>query len=367
MAAKKGIMQKIREAVLRGTEKAVSGVKATSRQSSGAKTGGSESKSKSGVSAKLNRELYEQTLLPKTTSVQGFPEMDLTTQKEKSRTAGKSDKKTVKARKITLPVLSSSGMEKFSASPGDSASRWLETYNARSVLPVSDSRVSSVYGVDRGTHRHSGIDLAVPSGTTVSAVKKGTVTFAGWGNGYGYRVVIDHGDGTETTYNHLSDIGVKVGDSVNAGSAIALSGNTGNSTGPHLHFEVKKDGRYVDPALYFDFENGTTVKNDGTYTSQMASASGTKSASSGKSSSSSSSSSSGSQRTSSPAAKKIVLPSVKYSAPSERNYFDASLPSVEKFSFETAATAPFFWDEMNPLLALVPSYRIQQKTTKRNS
>ncbi|MGM9567982.1 MAG: M23 family metallopeptidase [Clostridia bacterium] len=366
MAAKKGKIQSVKEAVLRSVQKVASGGKSASRRSSAtgtssAKTGSSGSKNGGSISQRLNRELYEQTLFPKTESPQGLKRIDLTNQKKNDVTAGKSEKKEVKAKKITLPVLSSSGIQKFSEPVSASASRWMEMYNSRSVLPVSDFSVSSVYGVDRGTHRHSGIDLAVPEGTTVSAVKKGTVSFAGWGNGYGYRIVIDHGDGTQTTYNHLSDIGVKVGDTVNAGSAIALSGDTGNSTGPHLHFEVKKDGRYVDPALYFDFENGTTVKNDGAYTSQMASVSSGKSASSRKSSSSSS------KRRSSSAAKKVVLPSVKYSAPAEKIYFDASLPSVEKFSFETTATHPSFSSDMNPLLALIPSYRIQQKTTKKNS
>lgn len=139
---------------------------------------------------------------------------------------------------------------------------------AKTYLPVSDYTVTSRFGEDRGDHVHSGVDLSVKEGTSVAAVKSGTVSFAGWSSGYGYRIVIDHGDGSQTTYSHLSDIGVKKGEAVTAGTQIGLSGNTGHSTGPHLHFEVKVDGEYVDPESYFDFGDGLAAPADENYVSK---------------------------------------------------------------------------------------------------
>lgn len=143
-----------------------------------------------------------------------------------------------------------------------------ENAKEKVFLPVSGYRITSSFGEDRGDHVHSGIDLAVAEGTAVAAAKGGTVIFAGWSGGYGYRIVIAHGDGTETSYSHLSDIGVEEGDVVDGGSQIGLSGNTGHSTGPHLHFEVKVDGEYVNPESYFDFGNGLVAKADTAYVSK---------------------------------------------------------------------------------------------------
>ncbi|WP_424216358.1 peptidoglycan DD-metalloendopeptidase family protein (plasmid) [Streptomyces sp. BI20] len=97
---------------------------------------------------------------------------------------------------------------------------------------------------------HTGLDFPAPQGTTVKAAKSGTVKTAGWGGAYGNHVVIDHGNGTETLYAHLSAFGVGVGHEVKAGQAIGNVGSTGNSTGPHLHFEVRVNGAQVDPAKY---------------------------------------------------------------------------------------------------------------------
>jgi murein DD-endopeptidase MepM/ murein hydrolase activator NlpD len=95
---------------------------------------------------------------------------------------------------------------------------------------------------------HRGQDYAAQCGTTVMAAASGTVTFSGWHPyGGGNRVVIDHGNGLETTYNHLSSSNVQVGEKVSRGDAIALSGTTGASTGCHLHFEVMVNGDVVDP------------------------------------------------------------------------------------------------------------------------
>ncbi|MFF1384464.1 M23 family metallopeptidase [Arthrobacter sp. NPDC058288] len=107
-------------------------------------------------------------------------------------------------------------------------------------------RVSPITGGAGEFHR--GQDYAAQCGTSVFAAASGTVTFSGWHPyGGGNRVVIDHGNGLETTYNHLSSSSVQVGQKVTRGEVIALSGTTGASTGCHLHFEVMVNGEVVDP------------------------------------------------------------------------------------------------------------------------
>ncbi|WP_404194732.1 transglycosylase family protein [Streptomyces tauricus] len=100
---------------------------------------------------------------------------------------------------------------------------------------------------------HTGVDFPVPTGTSVKSVGAGSVVTAGWGGSFGYQVVIRHGDGRYTQYAHLSAISVKAGQSVGAGQRIGRSGSTGNSSGPHLHFEVRTGpgfGSDVDPVAY---------------------------------------------------------------------------------------------------------------------
>lgn len=107
-------------------------------------------------------------------------------------------------------------------------------------------RVSPITGGSGEFHR--GQDYTIQCGTAVNAAASGTVTFAGWHPyGGGNRVVIDHGNGLETTYNHLSSSSVQVGQKVSRGDLIALTGTTGASTGCHLHFEVMVNGDVVDP------------------------------------------------------------------------------------------------------------------------
>jgi murein DD-endopeptidase MepM/ murein hydrolase activator NlpD len=107
-------------------------------------------------------------------------------------------------------------------------------------------RVSPITGGSGDFHR--GQDFVAQCGTPVLAAASGTVTFAGWHQfGGGNRVVVDHGNGLETTYNHLSSFDVKVGQTVTRGQVVALSGTTGASTGCHLHFEVQVNGEVVDP------------------------------------------------------------------------------------------------------------------------
>lgn len=109
-------------------------------------------------------------------------------------------------------------------------------------------RVSSDYGWRGHEDFHHGIDIAVPTGTTISAARSGKVIKAGWMGVYGLTVLIDHGNGIQTLYGHNDQLSVKVGEQVEMEEPIAVSGNTGNTTGPHLHFEIRKNGKAVDPS-----------------------------------------------------------------------------------------------------------------------
>lgn len=120
------------------------------------------------------------------------------------------------------------------------------------IKPVSGGRLSSGFGGRKAPTRgastyHKGVDWSLPIGTAVMASSAGTVAKAGWGSGYGYVVYINHADGRQTRYGHLSKVLVKQGEFVQQGEKIALSGNTGRSTGPHLHFEILIGGSQVDP------------------------------------------------------------------------------------------------------------------------
>ena len=119
------------------------------------------------------------------------------------------------------------------------------------VVPVT-GRITSRFGAVESIrdHTHKGIDIAATRGTPILATASGTVTFAGWSSGYGYLVKIDHGNGVETYYGHCSKLYVSAGDTVEAGKQIAAVGSTGNSTGNHLHFEIRLDGKQVNPQTY---------------------------------------------------------------------------------------------------------------------
>ncbi|MEV6053405.1 M23 family metallopeptidase [Streptomyces sp. NPDC052107] len=136
------------------------------------------------------------------------------------------------------------------------------------VHPVKSYTLSASFA-QAGSHwvaKHSGQDFAVPTGTDVVAAHGGTVVKAGPngagdGPAYGNAIVISHGNGTYSQYAHLSRIDVKVGQIVKTGQHIARSGSTGNSTGPHLHFEVRKTPNYgsaVDPVAFLRAK-GVTV------------------------------------------------------------------------------------------------------------
>ena len=120
--------------------------------------------------------------------------------------------------------------------------------SGRLSWPVSGP-VTSGFG-SRWGRMHEGIDIAVGPGTPVHAAAAGTVIYAGWMEGYGNLVVIDHGNGLSTAYGHNSALASSVGQGVSAGQVIAYSGSTGHSTGPHVHFEVRVNGSPVDPLGY---------------------------------------------------------------------------------------------------------------------
>ena len=120
-----------------------------------------------------------------------------------------------------------------------------------SVLPVT-GRITSRYGERSSLRRstHTGLDIACNTGTDIKVVSNGTVTFSGKKGSYGNLIIVDHGNGVETWYGHCSKLYAKVGDTVTAGDIVAAVGSTGNSTGPHLHFEIRINGECVNPQNY---------------------------------------------------------------------------------------------------------------------
>ena len=123
------------------------------------------------------------------------------------------------------------------------------------IWPVNSRYITSTMGGRNspggiGSTNHKGIDIAVPRGTPIYAADGGTVTYAGWMGGYGYLVIIDHGNGYQTYYGHNSKLLVNVGTKVYKGQQIAKMGSTGNSTGNHCHFEIRKYGTSVNPLNY---------------------------------------------------------------------------------------------------------------------
>lgn len=114
------------------------------------------------------------------------------------------------------------------------------------------SRISSPYGyrihpIFKVKKLHTGIDIPAPTGTAITAAAAGTVIYSDWLGGYGKVIMLDHGGGIVTLYAHNSALVVSEGQSVKRGDTVSKAGSTGNSTGPHLHFEVRKEGAYVDP------------------------------------------------------------------------------------------------------------------------
>lgn len=119
------------------------------------------------------------------------------------------------------------------------------------VRPVKGV-ITSRYGANESIrdHTHKGIDIGAPNGTKILAAAKGEITYSGWMGGYGYLIIIDHGNGIKTYYGHCSKLYAKVGEEVEAGEEIAAVGSTGYSTGNHLHFEIRKNGYQINPQRY---------------------------------------------------------------------------------------------------------------------
>ncbi|WP_105969752.1 transglycosylase family protein [Streptomyces geranii] len=161
------------------------------------------------------------------------------------------------------PARKSTAKPKPKSEPQQAPSRAVEKVTATKA-PTTTSTLSAPVGAATGTpyHKagsswskgyHTGVDFPVPTGTSVKAVGAGEVVEAGWGGSFGYQVVIRHADGRYSQYAHLSAISVRSGQSVAVGQRIGRSGSTGNSTGPHLHFEVRTGpgfGTDIDPVAY---------------------------------------------------------------------------------------------------------------------
>jgi LysM repeat protein len=139
-----------------------------------------------------------------------------------------------------------------------------EKVNGKATKPTTSDVTAPVSGAAPGTpYRatgagwaagyHTGVDFPVPTGTSVRAIAGGQVVSAGWGGAYGYQVVIRHADGKYSQYAHLSALSVRAGRPVSGGQRIGRSGSTGNTTGPHLHFEVRTGAEYgsdINPLAY---------------------------------------------------------------------------------------------------------------------
>ena len=158
----------------------------------------------------------------------------------------------VQLREKTVELNNESLAKKYGSSTSKSYSNnpysWLVSH------PLPDmNRVSSNYGgrtMGGRAENHSGLDMSAPSGTAIYATGPGVVTKSGWGTGYGQYVEINHGNGYLTRYAHASRLIARVGDQVKAGEHIANVGCTGRCTGPHLHYEVVKDGQRKNPSTY---------------------------------------------------------------------------------------------------------------------
>jgi len=124
------------------------------------------------------------------------------------------------------------------------------------ISPVIGGRISSYFGDSRdgGSRSHAGVDIAIPIGSEVYTIAPGTVSNTGYTSSRGNYITVDHGNGVQSLYQHLSEFAATVGQNVSAGDLIAKSGNSGVGTGPHLHYEILVNGKAVDP-LSYSFQN----------------------------------------------------------------------------------------------------------------
>mgnify|MGYP001624363320 FL=1 len=168
-------------------------------------------------------------------------------------TTDKEDKSTLKVAKADLKEDIETKIEKVEAEIAEQ--KEIESHTVQGVYleatPVSGI-ITSRFGNRESirSYGHTGLDIAAPGGTPIKAAADGTVTFSGYSGGYGYVVKMSHGNGIETYYGHCSALYVSAGEKVEAGDTIAAVGSTGNSTGNHLHFEVRVNGNEVNPQNY---------------------------------------------------------------------------------------------------------------------
>ncbi|MFE5326553.1 transglycosylase family protein [Embleya sp. NPDC056575] len=169
------------------------------------------------------------------------------TKDEPKAEAPKAETPKAEAKTEVKPAAAPKTTVKTESTKADSSAKGSEQASGSYVAPVSGATLTASFGSGGSrwsSGHHTGQDFAVSTGTTVRAVTSGTVVSAGWGGAYGNEVVIRHADGKYTQYAHLSSISVKAGMKVQTGQKIALSGATGNVTGPHLHFEVRTTPNY---------------------------------------------------------------------------------------------------------------------------
>ncbi|MFJ6852114.1 peptidoglycan DD-metalloendopeptidase family protein [Streptomyces sp. NPDC091271] len=169
-----------------------------------------------------------------------------------SKSAPSAAKKAAPAEKKAAPAEATSAPAAKTADSGASE----ESTGSGWATPVENANVTTQYrasGASWSSGYHTGSDFQAASGTSVRSIGPGTVVSAGWSGSYGNEVVIQHSDGMYSQYAHLSSLEVSAGQTVTGGQQIGLSGTTGNSTGPHLHFEVRTGPSYgsdVDPIAY---------------------------------------------------------------------------------------------------------------------
>ncbi|MBM7442468.1 LysM peptidoglycan-binding domain-containing M23 family metallopeptidase [Streptomyces sp. HB132] len=165
-----------------------------------------------------------------------------------SKAAPSTAKKAAPAKKTAAPVEETAAKTADTGAAASSSSGW--------AAPVENANVTTQYrasGASWSSGYHTGSDFQAASGTNVRSIGPGTVVSAGWSGSYGNEVVIQHSDGMYSQYAHLSSLEVSAGQTVTGGQQLGLSGSTGNSTGPHLHFEVRTGPSYgsdVDPIAY---------------------------------------------------------------------------------------------------------------------
>ena len=155
------------------------------------------------------------------------------------------EKKVVVVATTRYPNVNASG---FSTSRSTTSAKNLGISFVRPTSGVVTSRFGARWG-----RTHTGIDIGAPTGTPIKAAAGGTVIFSGWKGTLGKLVVVSHGNGVQTYYAHCSSLLVSSGQTVSAGQLIAKMGNTGRSTGPHLHFEIRSNGYAINPQSYIGF------------------------------------------------------------------------------------------------------------------